>query len=111
MRMQKSLAWSVLEEKDKYKYALLLSQIDAYENKELPDLFAELAPVYHQLVERTRHKFKFAYTYYNKELLDKLVQKDYITSAEEEWLGKEDNKLFHIEKDHVITGYVKQLKE
>ncbi len=101
-------AWSVLEEKD--KYALLLSQIDAYENKELPDLFAELAPVYHQLVERTRHKFKFAYTDYNKELLDKLVQKDYITSAEEEWIDKEDHILFSREKEHIITGYVKQLK-
>lgn len=92
-------AWSVLEEDD--KYALLLNQIDAYKNEELPDLFAELARVYHQLIERTRHKFKFAYTDYNKKLLSKLVQKDYITSAEEEWL---DNK------EHVIIGYVKQLK-
>lgn len=92
-------AWSVLEEDD--KYALLLNQIDAYENEELPDLFEELARVYHQLIERTRHKFKFAYTDYNKKLLSKLVQKDYITSAEEEWDSN---------KEHVITGYVKQIK-
>lgn len=102
-------AWSVLEEDD--KYALLLNQIDAYENEELPDLFAELSPVYHQLVERTKHKFKFAYTDYNKELLDKLVQKNYINRPVEEWIGKEDNKFFQKEKEHVITGYVKQLKE
>ena len=101
-------AWGVLEEDD--KYALLLNQLDAYKNEELPDLFMELNPVYHQLIERTRHKFKLVYTDYNKKLLDKLVQRDYITSADEEWIGKEDNKLFHIEKEHVITGYVKQLK-
>jgi len=64
-----------LEEND--KYALLLNQIDAYENEEFPDLFAELAPVYRQLIERTRHKFIFAYTDYNKEFLDKLVQEIY----------------------------------
>ncbi len=92
-------AWSVLEKDD--KYALLLNQIDTYKNEELPDLFAELDQVYHQLIERTRHKFKFAYTDYNKNLLSKLIQKDYITSAEEEW---DDNK------EHVITGYVKQIK-
>ena len=107
-RVYTDAAWNILDEDD--KYALLLNQIDAYKNEELPDLFAELAPVYHQLIERTRHKFKFAYSDYNKKLLDKLIQKDYITSAEEEWIGKEDNKLFHTEKEHVITGYVKQFK-
>lgn len=107
-RVYTDAGWNILDEDD--KYALLLNQIDAYKNEELPDLFAELAPVYHQLIERTRHKFKFAYSDYNKKLLDKLIQKDYITSAEEEWIGKEDNKLFHTEKEHVITGYVKQFK-
>ena len=102
-------AWNVLEEED--KYALLLNQIDAYENEELPNLFAELAPVYHQLVDRTRHKFKFAHTDYNKKLLDKLVQKGYITRADEEQVDEEDNKLFSTGKKHVITGYVKQIKE
>ena len=102
-------AWNVLEEED--KYALLLNQIDAYKNAELPALFAKLAPVYHQLVNRTRHKFKFAYTDYNKKLLNKLFQKDYITSADEGWIDKENNKLFTTEKEHVITGYVKQIKE
>lgn len=107
-RVYTDAIWSILDEDD--KYALLLHQIDTYKNEELPDLFAELAPVYHQLIERTRHKFKFAYSDYNKRLLDKLVQKNYITSAEEEWIGKEDNKLFNTEKEHVITGYVKQFK-
>lgn len=102
-------AWNVLEEED--KYALLLNQIDAYENKELPDLFAELAPVYHQLVDRTKHKFKFTYTDYNMELLNKLLQKDYITSTVVRWGDTEDNKLSPTEKEHVITGYVKQIKE
>lgn len=101
-------AWGVLAEED--KYALLLNQLDAYKNEELPDLFMELNSVYHQLITRTRHKFKFAYTYYNKKLLDKLVQKDYITSAEEEWIDKGGQILSHKEKEHVITGYVKQFK-
>ncbi len=92
-------AWSVLEEDD--KYALLLNQIDTYKNEELPNLFAELDQVYHQFIKRTRHKFKFAYTDYNKNLLSKLIRKDYITSAEEEW---DDNK------EHIITGYVKQIR-
>ena len=55
-------------------------------------------------------QFKFAYSDYNKKLFDKLIQKDYITSAEEEWIEKEDDKLFHMGKEHVITGYVKQFK-
>lgn len=102
-------AWNVLEEED--KYALLLNQIDAYKNAELPALFAKLAPVYHQLLDRTKHKFKFAYTNYNMELLNKLLQKDYITSADEGWVDTEDNKLSPTEKEHVIIGYVKQVKE
>ena len=107
-RIYTDVAWNILEEND--KYALLLNQIDAYENEELPKLFAELAPIYHQLVERTRHKFKFAYTDYNKALLDKLLQKGYITKADEEWIDKEDHILFSREKEHIITGYVKQFK-
>lgn len=107
-RIYTDATWSVLAEDD--KYALLLNQMDAYENEELPDLFEELDSVYHQLIERTRHKFKFAYSDYNKELLDKLVQKDYITSAEEEWIDKEDHILSGQEKEHIITGYVKQVK-
>ena len=102
-------AWNVLEEED--KYALLLNQIDAYKNAELPALFAKLAPVYHQLVDRTRHKFKFPYTGSNMALLNKLLQKDYITSADEGWVDTEDNKLSPTEKEHVIIGYVKQVKE
>lgn len=102
-------AWNVLEEDD--RCALLLNQIDAYENEELPDLFAELDQAYHQLIERTHHMYKFAYTDYNKQLLEKLVQKDYITSAEEEWIDKEGQKMIGQEKEHVITGYVKQYKE
>ncbi len=101
-------AWAALEEHDKYE--LLLNQIDTFQNEELPDLFEELAPVYHQLIERTRHKFKFAYSDYNKALLDKLVQKDYITSAEAEWVDKGEHILFNQEKERIITGYVKQVK-
>lgn len=107
-RVYTDAAWTILDEND--KYALLLNQLDEYKNEELPDLFAELASVYHQLIERTRHKFKFAYSDYNKALLDKLIQKDYITSVEDEWIDKGDNKLFHREKEHVLTGYVKQFK-
>ena len=106
-RIYTDAAWNILDGND--KYALLLNQIDAYENEELPDLFAELALVYHQLVERTRHKFKFTYTDYNKALLDKLLQKGYIAKADEEWIEKEDHILFSRDKEHVITGYVKQI--
>ena len=88
----------------------MLNQIDAYKNDELPNLFAELASPYHQLVDRTKHKFRFEYTDYNKELLNKLVKKGYITSADEEWADKRNNELFSIEKEHIITGYVKQIK-
>lgn len=102
-------AWSVLDEED--KYALLLNQIDAYKNEELPNLFSKLAPEYHQLVERTSHKFKFTYNDYNKELLDKLVLKDYITRAKEEWIDKENHISFSREKEHIITGHVKRPKE
>jgi len=101
-------AWNVLEESD--KYALLLNQIDAYENEELPNLFVKLAVVYHQLIERTRHKFKFTYTDYNKALLGKLLQKGYITKADEEWIDKDGHKQSDSDKEHIITGYVRQIK-
>lgn len=107
-RIYLDAAWSVLEENDRYVF--LLNQIDAYENEELPNLFAKLAKVYHQLIERTRHKFKFTYSDYNKRLLDKLVQKDYITSAEDEWINKEKYTESNVEKEHIITGYVKQFR-
>ena len=107
-RIYTDATWDILDEED--KYALLLNQIDTYKNEELPDLFTELAPVYHQLIERTRHKFKFAYSDYNKQLLNKLVQKNYITSAEEEWVDKGKHKLYNREKEHIIAGYVKQIK-
>ena len=107
-RIYVDAAWSVLPEKDKYE--LLLNQIDVYKNNELPALFSELAQVYGQLVERTRHKFTFAYSDYNRALLTKLVRRNYLTSAEDEWVEKRNPILFDTEKEHVITGYVKQSK-
>lgn len=97
-------AWDVLPVSDKYE--LLLNQLDVYENTELPTLFSELAPVYRQLVKRTRHKYTFVYTTYNKALLDKLSQRNYITSIEEEMLETEN----HADKELMITGFVKQSK-
>ena len=44
-------------------------------------------------------------------LLNKLVQKGYVTRADEEWVDKREYKLFSTGKEHVITGYVKQIKE
>lgn len=95
-------AWNVLPVDDQYE--LLLNQLDVYKNSELPALFSKFAPVYGQLVNRTRHKYLFAYTDYNKALLNKLCQRKYITSMEEEWLEKGN----HAAKEHVITGFVKQ---
>ena len=47
-----------------------------------------------------------------KKLLNKLFQKkDYITSADEGWVDKENNKLSTTEKENILTGYVKQMKE
>lgn len=101
-------AWDVLPKNDRYE--LLLNQLDVYSNAELPELFLKLAPVYKSLAERTRHKYKFTYTDYNKALLNKLFKRDYITSVEEEWLDKEKHNLFGEKKEHIITGYVKQSK-
>ena len=100
-------AWKVLPKNGRYE--LLLNQLDVYENSELPILFSELAPEYRQLVKRTRHKYTFACTDYNKALLNKLLQRDYVTSIEKE---KQENAthLFDVPKAHIITGYVKQSK-
>ena len=58
-----------------------------------------------------RKRSKFVYMDYNKEFFNELDQKGYITRADEEWLGKGDNKLFSTQKEHIITGCVKQVKE
>ncbi len=95
-------AWALLDKENKYQ--LLLNQIDNYENEDLPDMFNELDDVYKQLTERTKHKFKFAYTDFNKKLLDALDEKGYISSVNEDW---DEHGLIKKEKEHVLIGYVK----
>lgn len=101
-------AWDLLSEDDRYE--LLLNQLDVYKNSELPKLFSKLAPVYSQLVNRTKHKYKFVYSDYNRDLLGKLLERGYLTSVDDEWEGKRNSTLFNTEKGHIITGYVKSVK-
>ena len=99
-------AWNLLLDDEKYE--LLLNHLDVYRNEELPGLFEQLSPEYHQFVDRSRRKYTIAYTDYNLNLLRKLKVRDYITSMDEKWIVKKDRVLFSSENEHVLTGYVKQ---
>lgn len=100
-------AWQLLPEEEKYE--LLLNHIDMYKNDELPNLFAQLSSEYRQFVERSRHKYTIAVSDYNKALLEKLKNRDYITSVDESQTGQKGKEAFSNEK-HILTGYVKQAK-
>ena len=96
-------AWSVLEEENKYE--LLLHQMDNYEDDELPQMFQQLADVYHPLAERKNHKVRLEHTDYNRKLLAKLQERGYITSYQEEWENQSES-----EKKQVYTARVRQEK-
>lgn len=72
-------AWGVLEIEQKYK--LLRNHIDSLDNDDLPKLFSQLDKPYQLLAERTNHKVVFEDSSYNKWLLEKLKEKDYLTSV------------------------------
>lgn len=99
-------AWDILPDEDKYE--LLLNQIDQYEDQELPELFIQLAEVYHVFSERKKRKYTLDYTDYNKKLTDKLHKRDYLSSADESW--EKTGGIFNNNQRHIITGYVKQAK-
>lgn len=76
-------AWDVLEEK--YRYQLLLNQLDAYSLDEISDKLSTLAPVYQNLSDRSRRHKEYLDIDglgYNKQLLDKLKYMDYLTSID-----------------------------
>ena len=99
-------SWELLDESDKYQ--LLLNQIENYEKDELSEMFGELNEVYHPLMDRTRrHKVHLSYSKYNKALMDKLFEIEYITAPKEEW---EEKGLLKHEKEHVLTAFVKAIQ-
>ena len=101
-----NVAWQLLPDDEKYQ--LFLNHMEVYTNNELPVLFGQLSPEYHQFVERTRHKYTLGYSDYNKALLEKLKTRDYITSIDDTYIEKTDKVLFSSKKEHVFIGYVKQ---
>lgn len=101
-------AWELLS--DDKKYQLLLNHMNVFQDNELAMLFGQLSSEYHQLVERTRHKYSLAYSDFNKSLLEKLNARNYVTSVEETYVDKTDKVLFSSKKEHVLTGYVKNAR-
>lgn len=101
-------AWELLP--DDKKYQLLLNHMNVFQDNELAMLFGQLSSEYHQLVERTRHKYSLAYSDFNKCLLEKLNARNYVTSVEETYVDKTDKVLFSSKKEHVLTGYVKNAR-
>ena len=99
-------SWELLPDEEKYE--LLLHQIGCYDDSELASKFLELSSVYHQLSMRTKHKYTLAYSDYNRALLEKLRDRSYVTSVEDTWIEKDKHGLFKNQKEHVLTGYVKQ---
>lgn len=99
-------AWNVLPDDEKYE--LLLNQMDQYNDQELADLFFRLDEVYHVFSERKKHKFTLEYSEYNKKLTDKLLKRDFLSSADESW--EKTGGLFNNTQRHIITGFVKQPK-
>ena len=75
--------WKLLDS-DQRKI-LLLNQISLYENDELSELFFGLDETYYDLVQKEkRHGFKLDISEYNRELLEKLYDRNYITSFHED---------------------------
>ena len=102
-------AWDILA--DDKKYELLVNHLDVLENKDLPALFNQLAPVYHELAVRANHKVSFDKTDYNERLLYKLKQKQYVTSVGTEEVDDESKKhFFSNEKKTVLYCRVKEIK-
>ena len=99
-------AWKLLP--DDKKYQLFLNQIASFSNEELPSIFGQFSEIYHQLIERSNHKYTLPYTKYNDELTQKLLEKEYVTSANRHTSGKR-NLLG--KETATIVGYVKQAKK
>ncbi len=78
-------AWEILEEQDRYQ--LLLNQLEVFSLDEISDKFSKLAPVYQKLSNRTKKHREYLDIDdlgFNKKLLDKLFQREYLTSVDVE---------------------------
>lgn len=76
-------AWQTLEEGDRYQ--LLLNQLEVYSLDEISNKLSTLAPVYQKLSDRTKRHREYLDVDglgYNKELLRKLKDIEYLTSVE-----------------------------
>lgn len=86
-------AWDILEEKDRYQ--LFLNQLDVYSLDEISDKLSTLAWVYQKLSGRDRRHKEYLdidSLGYNKQLLQKLKDLDYLTSVEIETNAHEKEK-------------------
>ena len=102
-------AWDILP--DEHKYELLVNHLDVLRNEDLPELFNQLAPVYHPLASRTNHKVTLERTPYNERLLERLKKKGYLTSVGTEEVPDESKKnLFTSDKKTVLYCRVKEHK-
>lgn len=100
-------AWDLLPEEERYE--LLINQIKVYTVEEISIKFSELAPIYKALSDVShRHKETLPVTSYNRVLLEKLLEMQYITSFDEETEHKIDywTKQEREERKYVI--WVKQ---
>ena len=78
-------AWEILAERDRYQ--LLLNQLEVYSLDEISDKLSSLAWVYQKLSGRDRRHKEYLdidSLGYNKHLLQKLKEVDYLTSVETE---------------------------
>lgn len=91
-------AWPYLT--DENKVLLLLHQMSNYSNKEISKLLEDIGGEYIKLTPLKKHQYVIPYNEINKELMDKLLARNYVTSV------KVDSKK-GVKKS--IYGYVKEI--
>lgn len=100
-------AWNLLNESDRYQ--LLLNQLEIYTIEEISEKFKTMASVYKALSDTSRrHKEYLDVTDYNRTLLQKLQNKTYITSYEEESYEREDVITHQKQKMNRFGVWIKQ---
>lgn len=104
-------AWDILDEGDRYQ--LLLNQLDVYSPDEISDKLSMLAPVYQKLADRTRRHTEYLDDDdlgYNRQLLDRLKDKGYLTSVDVETYNV-DNADTHEQRQRFIARVRKSSSE
>lgn len=100
-------SWQALSDKDKYQ--LLYKQMYVFNLDEIAVKFCELGGPYNQFSERTRHKFVLYPTDFNKDLCEKLLDKEFISSWDEtDEKVDSDPITFKDKYEKRITGYVRK---